>query len=455
MKKILQDIVAVARDAVSIMLEAKAIEGTKESKTGHANFVTAYDKRVQDFLFTRLKDVIPDAVFIGEEEDTHKKLPEGYAFIIDPIDGTTNFMMGYNCSCISIALLKAGEPVIGVIYNPYANEVCTAIKGQGAYLNDEPIHVRDESIENSIVMVGTAPYYEELFETSFKKIYKVFNHCIDIRRSGSAAIDLCAVATGRVGLYFEQELCPWDYAAGALIVTEAGGEFVHIDGSKIQYEEKRGAVAGSKRAVKEYFEIVGQVENNSEFIKELEYAKLDRLYKEMVKYYAADPARIQHFVKVHSFAALIGRSEGLDLKTQLILEAAAYVHDIGIKPALEKYGSSDGKYQEELGPDVAEVMLTNLGFEKDAIGRIKYLVSHHHTYNAIDGIDYQILVEADFLVNLYEDYCVCADSSNNDSSSANYNANPILNRSKDAANNAYERIFKTATGRELCKDMFL
>lgn len=176
------------------------------------------------------------SVFIGEEEEKHKKLPEGYAFIIDPIDGTTNFMIGYNCSCISIALLKGGEPVIGVIYNPYANEVFTAIKGQGAYLNDEPIHVRDEKIQKSIVVVGTAPYYEDMFEISFEKIYKVFKHCIDIRRSGSAAIDLCNVASGRVGLYFEQSLCPWDYAAGFLLVKEAAA-YVHDIGIKPSEEE--------------------------------------------------------------------------------------------------------------------------------------------------------------------------------------------------------------------------
>lgn len=443
MKKILSEIVSVARDAVSIMLEAKAIEGTKEAKSGHANFVTAYDKRVQDFLYERLSTVIPEAVFIGEEEEKHKKLPEGYAFIIDPIDGTTNFMMGYNCSCISIALLKGGEPVIGVIYNPYANEVFTAIKGQGAYLNDEPIHVRDEKIQNSIVVVGTAPYYEDMFEISFEKIYKVFKHCIDIRRSGSAAIDLCNVASGRVGLYFEQSLCPWDYAAGFLLVKEAGGEFVHIDGSQVQFEERRGAVAGSKKAVEEYFEIVGKFEKDSEFIKELEMAKLDKVYTAMIKYYAKDPKRIQHFVKVHSFAALIGRGEMLDSRTQLILEAAAYVHDIGIKPSEEEFGNSDGPNQEKLGVKPAEKLLRECGFDEEFINRVVYLVGHHHTYKNIDGIDYQILVEADFLVNLYEDGCFDEQTSENKSGLHN-----------TTIQKAMDNIFKTKTGISICKDMF-
>lgn len=431
MRKILQDIVGVARDAVSIMLEAKTIEATKEAKAGHANFVTAYDKRVQDFLYDRLKMVVPDAVFIGEEEKEHQALPEGYAFIIDPIDGTTNFMMGYNCSCISIALLKGGEPVIGMVYNPYANEVFTAIKGQGAYLNDEPIHVREGSIEDSIVLVGTAPYYEEFFESTFDKIYKVFHHCIDIRRSGSAAIDLCNVAAGRVGLYFEQSLCPWDYAAGSLIVKEAGGEYVPIDGSDLQYENRCGGVAGSKQIVAEYFNIVGKPAEESAFNKELEYAKLDKLYINMISYYANDPGRIQHFMKVHSYAALIGRKEGVSPRMQVIIEAAAYVHDIGIKMALEKYGNSDGIHQEELGVAPAKEILKKSGFDDELIDRVAYLVGHHHTYNNIDGIDYQILVEADFLVNLYED---------------EVNAEGI----KSAKCN----IFKTKTGIMLCEQCF-
>lgn len=431
MKKILNEIVAVARDAVSIMLEAKTIEATKEAKTGHANFVTAYDKRVQEFLYERLALVMPDAVFIGEEEKVHAKLPEGYAFIIDPIDGTTNFMMGYNCSCISIALLKAGEPVIGVVYNPYVNEVYTAIKGMGAFLNDEPIHVREGSIEDSIVMVGTAPYYEEYFEDTFEKIYKVFHHCIDIRRSGSAAIDLCAVAAGRVGLYFEQLLQPWDYAAGSLIVKEAGGVYQSIDGSELQFEKQCGGVAGSKQIVEEYLAIIGAPAKGSKFNYELEKSRLLKLSQKMISYYAGDAKRIQHFIKVHSFASMIGKEEGMSPREQVILEAAAYVHDIGIKESERIYGDCTGKHQEELGPDIAKVMLTECGFDNTIIDRVLYLVAHHHTYDGIDGDDYQILVEADFLVNLFED------SANEDSIKA-----------------AYAKIFKTEAGKRMCREMF-
>ena len=158
---------------------------------------------------------------------------------------------------------------------------------------------------------------------------------------------------------------------------------------------------------------------------------LDKLALHMIEYYAADPARIQHFIKVHSFAALIARQEGVDAQTLRILEAAAYVHDIGIKPAEIQYGSSAGKYQEELGPAPARAMLLECGFTPTEADRAAYLVGHHHTYDSMDGIDYQILVEADFLVNLYED-----------------------NVPRTAAQNALDKIFRTQTGKTICRQMF-
>lgn len=155
------------------------------------------------------------------------------------------------------------------------------------------------------------------------------------------------------------------------------------------------------------------------------------LITEMMKYYTGDPKRIQHFIKVYQFAKMIGEMEGLPEEEQHILETAAIVHDIGIKPAEEKYGSCGGKLQEQEGPDVAEKMLQRLAYEPKVIDRVCYLVGHHHTYDQIDGSDYRILVEADFLVNLYEDGV-----------------------SKVAVKNAYDKIFRTETGRRVCSLMF-
>ena len=151
----------------------------------------------------------------------------------------------------------------------------------------------------------------------------------------------------------------------------------------------------------------------------------------MIHHDAGDPERIHHFLKVHNFARLIGLGENLDERTQYLVETIAAVHDIGIHQAEKVYGSSAGKYQEELGPAEADEMLTALGLPRDIIDRVMYLVAHHHTYTDIDGIDYQILVEADFLVNLYE------------------NALPV-----SAQKHAYETIFKTETGKHLCRELF-
>lgn len=155
------------------------------------------------------------------------------------------------------------------------------------------------------------------------------------------------------------------------------------------------------------------------------------LLSEMISYYTGDPKRIQHFIKVYQFAKMIGEEEHLDRKTQYILETASIVHDIGIKIAEEKYGKCGGKLQEQEGPAEAERMLRSLGYEEDVIERVSYLVGHHHTYTNVDGLDYQILLEADFLVNLYED-----------------------GENKNATVKAYETIFRTETGKQICCEMF-
>ncbi len=155
------------------------------------------------------------------------------------------------------------------------------------------------------------------------------------------------------------------------------------------------------------------------------------LLNEMIKYYFGDPKRIQHFTKVYAYSKLIGEMENLNEKTQFILEVAAVVHDIGIKVCEEKYGECGGKRQEQEGPEIARDMLEKLGFEQPVVERVCYLVGHHHTYQNIDGMDYQILVEADFLVNMYED-----------------------NLPKENVINAYEKIFRTKSGKQLCRNMF-
>lgn len=126
------------------------------------------------------------------------------------------------------------------------------------------------------------------------------------------------------------------------------------------------------------------------------------LILEMCEYESGCVERVNHFLKVFSFAKAIGEGENCSRETQEILETAALVHDIGIKISLEKYGSPAGEYQEKEGPAEARALLERLGYEEAVISRVCYLVGHHHTYQQIDGLDYQALIEADFLVNLFE-----------------------------------------------------
>ena len=153
---------------------------------------------------------------------------------------------------------------------------------------------------------------------------------------------------------------------------------------------------------------------------------------EMISYYKGDVKRINHFLKVYSFSKTIGELEKIDENSQFILEVVAAMHDIGIKISEEKYNSSAGKYQELEGPAVAKEMLTKLNFPKEIIDRVCFLIGHHHTYSNIEGIDYQILVEADFLVNIYEDEM------------------PI-----DSIKSIKEKILKTKNGIKILNDLYL
>lgn len=156
-----------------------------------------------------------------------------------------------------------------------------------------------------------------------------------------------------------------------------------------------------------------------------------KLMNMMTEYFNGDSKRIQHFTKVYAYAKNIGVLENIDSDTAFILETAAIVHDIGIKKGEEKYGRCDGKIQEELGPYEAEKILKKCGYSKEVIRRVKYLVGHHHTYSGIDGIDYQILVEADFIVNMYED-----------------------NADIESVKSVLGKIFKTKAGTDMYRQIF-
>ncbi|MDO4459371.1 MAG: inositol monophosphatase family protein [Clostridia bacterium] len=239
----LNEIVEAVRSAGEIILGAKRTAEMVDEKSGKANFVTTYDKLVQETLNRKLLEIMPEAVFVGEEEDIHASIEKGYAFIVDPIDGTTNFIKDYHASSVSVGMTKDGEQFFGCVYNPYLNEMFTAKKGEGAFLNGKPIHVSSNPLSEGVVLFGTSPYYPELTDATFDMTKKLFKAALDIRRSGSAAIDLCNIAAGRAELFFEMVLSPWDFAAGSLIITEAGGKVTRMDGSQITLEKPCSVLA--------------------------------------------------------------------------------------------------------------------------------------------------------------------------------------------------------------------
>ena len=219
MRKALSSILA---EAGNELLKARSFSVTE--KEGHANFVTDVDKRLQDMLMERLTALCPEAQFIGEER-TNQRLSDAPTWVVDPIDGTTNFIHDYHCSVISAALLVDRVPQIGCVCQPYLHEIYSAERGKGAFINDDPMHVSRHDFDHALVGFGTSPYQAELGQHTMDIALAFLRRCTDIRRCGSAAADLAYVACGRQDVFFELNLRPWDIAAGALLVTEAGGVF--------------------------------------------------------------------------------------------------------------------------------------------------------------------------------------------------------------------------------------
>ena len=234
MKSELEQICDLVRACGQFIKDADRSQLHVDAKGGHANFVTEYDKQVQERLRVGLREIMPDAHFVGEEGTTQAFAPTG------------NFIKDYHFSSISVALVVDNAAELGVIYNPYTDEMFYAQRGEGAFCNGKRLHVSSEPLENAIIVFGTAPYHEELNEKTFSLAYSYFRKALDIRRSGSAALDLCTIAAGRAELFFELVLSPWDYAAGALIVEEAGGLVSDCDGRALAYDRPCSVLARNK-----------------------------------------------------------------------------------------------------------------------------------------------------------------------------------------------------------------
>lgn len=252
-----QGVERIAREAGRIILGFG--DFNVEQKEGHANFVTSVDKAVQEYLAGALSELLPGSGFIGEEQE-NDALTDIPTWIIDPVDGTTNLIHNYRHSAVSIALVENRQPVLGAVYQPYTDEYFFAEKGRGATLNGEPIHVARTPFDNALVGFGTSPYNEELAQVSMNLALAFLKNCADVRRTGSSALDLSYVACGRQDVFFELILRPWDFAAGALLVTEAGGHFAMPFGDgEVRFDRPQGVLAANEVCMQEALTLISKV----------------------------------------------------------------------------------------------------------------------------------------------------------------------------------------------------
>ena len=242
----LEQIIPIIREAGRIVLSARDAAARTREKTSAADLVTEYDLAVEAFLKEKLPPLVPGSVFFGEEEEENADPSRGWAFIVDPIDGTANFVRGLRQSAVSAALAHDGTVEYGVVYDPYKDEMFSARRGGGAFLNGQPIRVSRRPIEQGVFGMGTAIYRREYLEPTMRLTEQLFRRSCDFRRLGAAALDLCNVACGRTDAFFEYSLCPWDFAAGSLIITESGGRVCALDGSPLPIDRRTSIWASNQ-----------------------------------------------------------------------------------------------------------------------------------------------------------------------------------------------------------------
>lgn len=231
----IEELEVLLKKAGKLFADRNAAAHTREK--GVADYVTEVDFAVQQFIRRRLEELYPEVQFLSEEKSNEEIDKDGLVWVLDPVDGTTNLIHDYRASVISLALMQKGSVVLGMIYNPYTDELFSAQKGKGSYCNGQKIEVSGaETMEKCLISIGTSPYYKEMAEKNFKVFQAIFKDCQDIRRSGSAALDLAYVACGRIEAYFERNLKIWDYAAGMLLVRESGGQVTDYRGNDADTE---------------------------------------------------------------------------------------------------------------------------------------------------------------------------------------------------------------------------
>ena len=236
-------IIPIVRKASGLMVRSGFDVAEKGSRV---NLVTSSDLAVQDFLVERLSGLIPGSGFLCEENDL-TDISHEYVWIIDPIDGTANYARGIGDCCVSVALARKGELVAGVVYIPWRNELYHAEKGAGAFLNGNPIKTSDRPFRDALFCTAMSTYRKEFAKACSDIIFDVYMRSNDVRRFGSAAVELCMVASGQIELFFEMRLQPWDYAAASLILSEAGGGSCGFDGGPMSLTRPSLTLAANNR----------------------------------------------------------------------------------------------------------------------------------------------------------------------------------------------------------------
>jgi myo-inositol-1(or 4)-monophosphatase len=226
----------LARGAGDLLVE-KSRTSFEISKKGRVNLVTEADLAAEELIVSRILEHFPHHGILAEERGGSNK-EAAFQWVIDPLDGTTNFAHGYPVYCVSIGLECDGRMVAGVVHNPILNESFTAIAGEGAFLNGEPIHVSTkEALEDCLLCTGFSYQMEEI-ESNLRCFNYMMKHARSVRRDGSAALDLCNVACGRFDGFWELSLHAWDVAAGSLILEEAGGRVSRFDSSPASIRDR-------------------------------------------------------------------------------------------------------------------------------------------------------------------------------------------------------------------------
>ncbi len=246
----------VTQTAVFIRNEAGRVLPSQIETKQRNHLVSYVDKKSEQLLIEGLRRLLPEAGFVAEEGSVEQQLDRAWQWVIDPLDGTTNFLHQLPVYAISVGLLHEGEPVLGVVYEVNNAECFWAWKGGGAYLNGQKISVTI-SVDFQLALFGTGfPYYDfSAFEQYISVLRQLMQHTKGVRRFGAAAVDLCYVACGRFDGFFEHSLSIWDVAGGAVIVTEAGGRIADFKGGR-DFLWGREIVVAAPCVWEQFFEIV-------------------------------------------------------------------------------------------------------------------------------------------------------------------------------------------------------